>query len=58
MEAVIDFCAELMAAQLATTLSGFTGNLFADQEEMVEDAHSDKLEAWEKTYMAPSGVAM
>lgn len=58
MEAVVSgFYAELMAAQLATTLSGFTGNLFADQEEMVEDAHSDKLAALEKTYMAPSGMA-
>ncbi|CAL5220141.1 g2099 [Coccomyxa viridis] len=47
---------ELMAAQLATTLSGFTGNLFADQEEMVEDADSDRLASWEKTYLAPSGA--
>ena len=46
-----------MAAQLATTLSGFTGNLFADQEEMVEDADSDRLAAWEKKYLAPSGMA-
>ncbi len=44
-----------MAAQLATTLSGFTGNLFADQEEMVEDADSDRLASWEKNYLAPSG---
>lgn len=46
-----------MAAQLATTLSGFTGNLFADQEEMVEDADSDRMASWEKTYLAPSGEA-
>lgn len=46
-----------MAAQLATTLSGFTGNLFADQEEMVVDAESDRMAAWEKRYLAPSGMA-
>lgn len=51
----LTFPAELMAAQLATTLSGFTGNLFADQEEMVEDADSDRLASWEKNYLAPSG---
>ena len=56
-EAALGFSAELMAAQLATTLSGFTGNLFADQEEMVEDADSDRLASWEKTYLAPSGEA-
>ncbi len=50
----LTFPAELMAAQLATTLSGFTGNLFADQEEMVEDADSDRLASWEKNYLAPS----
>lgn len=46
---------ELMAAQLATTLSGFTGNLFQDQQEMVEDAQSDRMAAWKQAYLAPSG---
>lgn len=44
-----------MAAQLAMTLSGFTGNLFADQEEMVEDADSDKVAAWQHKYLASGG---
>ena len=47
--------AELIAAQLATLLTGFTGSLFADQEEMVEDSKSDKSAAWEQQYLANNG---
>ena len=36
-------------------LTGFTGSLFADQEEIVEDSKSEKLAAWEQVYLATSG---
>ena len=36
-------------------LTGFTGSLFADQEEMIEDSNSDKSAAWEQEYLAATG---
>ena len=36
-------------------LTGFTGSLFAEQEEMVEESKSQKLAAWDQDSLATTG---